>query len=210
MAFIESPRFPECISRQSVFVPMYNTTTIVLGSGQEKRNANWSTPRLRVNIATGIKSQDDLETVLDLFYAAKGSANGFRIKNFLDFTSNHTSDAVDPNDQVLGTGTGSLTTFQLIKTYTAGVASSSRNITKPVSGTVRVSLNGTEQLSGFTVDTATGIVTFSGAPGNGVIVRAGFQYDMPVRFENDEISIVLSQYLYGEASCNLIEIKGTA
>ena len=38
-----------------------------------------------------------------------------------------------------------------------------RTITKPVAGTVKVYLDGVEQLSGWSVDTTTGLVTFGTA-----------------------------------------------
>lgn len=186
---------------------MYNTTVVVLGSGHEKRNANWSLPRTRVNVASGVKRHDDLEDLIDFFYAVRGSLDGFRIKNHIDFNSAHTGDTVTAIDQTIGTGDGVTTTFQLKKTYTIGANSASRNVYKPVSGTVRVSRNNVEDLSGWTVNTATGIVTYTVAPGAGVVVKAGFQYDLPVRFESDELPVNLSQYQAGEIQVNMIEIR---
>lgn len=207
MAFLETPRFPDCIAFGSVFTPFYNTSIIVLGSGHEKRNINWEYSRTRVNVATGVKRHEDLEDIVDMFHIANGSANGFRIKNHLDFNSAHTGDTITSADQIIGTGDGVDTTFQLVKKYTSGALTQTRNVTKPVTGTTLISLNGVTQSMGFTVDTTTGIVTFSSPPGVGVVVRAGFQYDIPVRFESDELPVVLSQYQAGEIQVNLVEIK---
>ncbi|MFD1510440.1 DUF2460 domain-containing protein [Lacimonas salitolerans] len=55
---------------------------------------------------------------------------------------------------------GSGPTFALLKHYTSGAQSWTRAIAKPVTGTVRIALGGVEQPSGWSVDTATGVVTF--------------------------------------------------
>lgn len=206
MAFLESPIFPECISFGSAGGPEYNTSVIVLGSGHEKRNQNWELPRHVFDVAFGVKRQSDLEDLIDFFHAVKGSANGFRFKNFLDSNSNHTDDTPAFTDQTIGTGDASQTQFQIIKTFTQGAQSQSINILKPRAG-VTIGFNGVQQLSGFTVDTTTGIVTFSSAPGGGVTITAGYTYDLPCRFESDRLSVSISSYLAGEASVRVIEIR---
>jgi hypothetical protein len=69
--------------------------------------------------------------------------------------------AVSATDQIIGTGDGSEMAFQLIKTYGSGGHSSVRKIKKPVAGTVRLALDAVEQMSGWSVDTTTGMVTFT-------------------------------------------------
>src|SRR4029453_17117387 len=83
--------------------------------------------------------------------------------------------------QLLGTGDGTQTEFQLLKHYPSGSVIEVRTISKPVAGTVKVYLDGVEQLSGWSVDTTTGLVTFSTAPAAGVEVTADFEFDVPVR-----------------------------
>ena len=58
--------------------------------------------------------------------------------------------------------TGTQATFQLVKTYGSAFAPWTREIKKPVAGTVRVAVAGIEKIADthFTVDTATGVVTF--------------------------------------------------
>jgi uncharacterized protein (TIGR02217 family) len=70
--------------------------------------------------------------------------------------------------QLLGTGDGAQTQFQLVKHYPSGSVIEVRTISKPVAGTVKVYLDGMEQLSGWSVDTTTGLVTSGTAPGLGV------------------------------------------
>lgn len=206
MADLETTRFPDCIAYGSVFTPFWNTTHVVLGSGHEKSNANWANPKTRANVATGVKRHEDLEDLLDFFHAVRGSHGRFRIKNHIDYNSAHTGDTVSATDQTIGTGDGVTTAFQLKKTYTVGGFSNYRNIYKPVSGTVRASVNNVETLL-FSVDTTTGIITFNAAPGNGLVVKAGFQYDLRARFETDELPIDLSHYLAGQVQVGVIEVR---
>jgi uncharacterized protein (TIGR02217 family) len=142
--------------------------------------------RRKYDIGYGLKEWDDLADVLEFFLARGGIANGFRFKDWSDFTtaSDHISTHAY-NDVQIGTGDGSETQFQLVKKYTSGSQTHTRNITKPVSGTVEIAFDGVEQTSGWTVDTTTGVVTFSVAPSLNVVITAGFEFDVPVRFAQD-------------------------
>jgi uncharacterized protein (TIGR02217 family) len=84
--------------------------------------------------------------------------HGFRYKDWADHKSALPSQAITATDQQIGTGTGSLQTFQLAKRYTSGAQTWVRTIAKPVAGAVRVALGMVEQMSGWTVDTTTGVV----------------------------------------------------
>jgi uncharacterized protein (TIGR02217 family) len=85
-----------------------------------------------------------------------------------------------------------------------------RLIAKPVAGTVRVAVNGVEQASAaFACDVTTGLVTFASGhiPPAGAAVTAGFEFDVPVRFDADELDIDLSAFEAGAIpSVPLIEI----
>jgi uncharacterized protein (TIGR02217 family) len=63
-----------------------------------------------------------------------------------------------------------------------------------VAGTVRIYLDGVEQLSGWSVDVTTGIVTFSTAPVAGVDVTADFEFDAPVRFDTDHMAVTIENF----------------
>jgi uncharacterized protein (TIGR02217 family) len=155
-------------------------------------------------------SRLDPAAALVIIHAVGGRAYGFRFKDYADFKSVNTGDAVSYNDQTLGTGDTSETDFQLVKIYTKGAFSRTRNITKPVSGTVRVSLDDVEQDAsppGWSVDTTTGIVTFDSAPGMGVIVAAGYEFDVPVRFDTDTLQVSLEEYELGAAQVPIVEIR---
>lgn len=106
------------------------------------------------------------------------------------------------------TGNGAITSFALLKRYTSGAQSWTRGIAKPVAGSVRLALNGVEQMSGWSADTATGSVTFATAPGAGVTITAGFEFDVPVRFDTDTLDVTLDFERLGSiTSIPLLEIR---
>ena len=190
MAFHEM-RFPDNISRGARGGPERRTQIVELASGDEERNASWANSRRRYDVAYGIRRADDLAAVVAFFEARNGRLLGFRYKDWADYKSALPSQAITATDQQIGTGTGSLQSFQLAKRYTSGAQTWVRTITKPVAGTVRVALGMVEQLSGWALDTTTGVVTFTTAPASGVIVRAGFEFDVPVRFDSDTLDVTL-------------------
>lgn len=207
MAFHEI-RFPDNISRGARGGPERRTQIVELASGDEERNASWANSRRRYDVAYGIRRADDLATVVAFFEARNGRLHGFRTKDWADYKSSLPSQAITPTDQQIGTGTGSLNTFQLLKRYTSGAQSWTRTIAKPVTGTVRVTLGVVEQVSGWTLDSTTGVITFTTAPGNGVIVRAGFEFDVPVRFDTDMLDVTLDLERLGSiTSIPLLEIR---
>ncbi len=207
MAFHEI-RFPDNISRGARGGPERRTQVVELASGDEERNASWANSRRRYDVAYGIRRADDLAAVVAFFEARNGRLFGFRTKDWADYKSSLPSQAITPTDQKIGIGNGSLRTFQLAKRYTSGAQTWVRTIAKPVAGTVRVALGVVEQMSGWTLDTTTGAVTFAAAPGNGVIVQAGFEFDVPVRFDTDTLDVTLDIERLGSiTSIPLLEIR---
>jgi uncharacterized protein (TIGR02217 family) len=207
MAFHEI-RFPDNISRGARGGPERRTQIVELASGDEERNASWANSRRRYDVAYGIRRADDLAAVVAFFEARNARLNGFRYKDWADYKSSLPSQAITPTDQQIGTGTGSLKTFQLVKRYTSGAQTWVRTIAKPVAGTVRIALGTVEQMSGWTLDATTGVVIFTSAPGSGVIVRAGFEFDVPVRFDSDMLDVTLDIERLGSiTSIPLIEIR---
>jgi uncharacterized protein (TIGR02217 family) len=207
MAFHEV-RFPDNISRGARGGPERRTQIVELASGDEERNASWANSRRRYDVAYGIRRADDLAAVVAFFEARNGRLHGFRYKDWADYKSALPSQAITATDQQIGTGTGSLQTFQLAKRYTSGAQTWVRTIAKPVAGTVRVALGMVEQLSGWTLDTTTGVVTFTAAPAGGVIVRAGFEFDVPVRFDSDSLDVTLDFERLGSiTSIPLLELR---
>jgi uncharacterized protein (TIGR02217 family) len=192
-------RFPPDISYGASGGPGYSTSVITVASGHERRNSNWQAARGRWNVAHGLKKREQVAALIAFFRARRGRAYGFRFKDWTDFQG---------LAQVIGTGNGSLKTFQLVKNYASGGVIESRTITKPVAGTVKVYRNGVLVTSGVTIDTATGIVTFSTAPGSGVIVTADFEFDVPARFDTDQMDLTIETYQLGSwGQVPVVEIR---
>ena len=96
----------------------------------------------------------------------------------------------------------------MVKRYVSGSQTWVRTIAKPVAGTVRVALDGAEELGGWSVDTTTGAVTFDTAPAAGVAITAGFTFDVPVRFDTDVLDVTLDLERLGSiTSIPLLEIR---
>ena len=198
MSFVET-RFPTDISYGSSGGPEFATDIVMTHGGHEKRNINWEAARARYNVAQGVKTAAQLDALIAFFRARKGRAHGFRFKDWTDYSA---------AGQLIGTGTGAQTVFQLMKHYVSGGESESRSITKPVSGTARIYLNSVLQNSGVSVNSATGAVTFTSAPGSGVLVTADFEFDVPVRFDTDRLAARLEQYgAYSWLDIPLIEVR---
>ncbi len=201
MAFHEI-RFLTDISLGASGGPERRTKIVVLGSGHEERNTPWADSRRRYNAGYGLKSLNDVHNLIAFFEARRGRLHGFRWKDRADFKSRPPQDTPASNDQIIGTGDGVTAVYQLTKTYTSGAETYTRTIAKPVSGTVIVAVDGTDQSEGtdFTVDTATGLVTFqSGSiPASGKSITAGFEFDVPVRFDTDHLNINLSAFNAGQ------------
>lgn len=178
--------------------PAFSTDVITVDGGFEVRNQNWAQARRRYDAATGLRSAADVNTLAQFFYARAGRARGFRLKDWGDFSA---------SAQALGTGNGTQTQFQLLKLYTSGSITHTRTITKPVTGTVSVALNGVNQPSGWTLNSTTGVITFSTAPAAGVAVSASFEFDVPVRFDTDQLSVTAENFQLHSVQIPLIEIR---
>jgi len=207
MAFHEV-RFPDDISRGARGGPERRTQIVELASGDEERNASWANSRRRYDAAYGIRRADDLAAVVAFFEARNGRLHGFRWKDWADFKSCLPSQTPAATDQTIGAGDGTATAFQLVKSYVSGAQTWTRMITKPVSGTVLVAIDGVEQTTGWSIDISNGIVSFAMAPAAGVAITAGFEFDVPVRFDTDTLDVTLDIERLGSiTSIPLIEVR---
>ncbi len=193
-------RFPAAISFGSIGGPERKTEIVSLANGFEERNTPWAHSRRRYDAGLGMQTLDELEEVIAFFEARRGQLFGFRWKDWTDYKSSRPSRDVDPSDQPLGVGDGLATQFQLSKRYSSGGESYTRPISKPVEGTARVALDGVEVVQGldWVIDTQTGTLAFVEPPVPGTIVSAGFEFDVPVRFDTDAIRISAVSFEGGE------------
>jgi uncharacterized protein (TIGR02217 family) len=204
--------FPLDIALKGAGGPERRTEIVAVGSGREERNARWAHSRHRYDAGYGVKTLEALSAVVAFFEERRGRLHGFRWRDRLDHSSAAPGIAVSPLDQVIGTGDGVTAAFTLRKTYGSVYAPYQRPIVKPVPGSVRVAVDEMEAEEGteFTVDTATGIVTFlpGHVPADDAAITAGFLFDVPVRFDTDYLEVDLSAFTAGAIpKIPLVEIK---
>ena len=198
-------RFPLTLGRDASLAPGFFTHVVTSASGYEQRNAQWASARLRFDVGLGVRSEEDLGALIGFFRARRGSAAAFRFRDPIDFSSAGMSGAPGPLDQPLGVGDGLRTAFPLVKAYDP--ISPARRITRPEAASVVVAVGGVARPSGWTLGPL-GVVQLDVAPGAGVVVSAGYLFDVPVRFENDTLEISLAQFRAGAVpSTLLIEVK---
>lgn len=188
--FHENTRFPDAIAYESISRVGFDVSVVKRRAGRpETRILRGESAIHEYDVSQGIKTYADLTQVMAFAYAREGASFGFRFKDFLDFHSNPVDSSFkstkDTRDQVLSSSmNGTDTTVQLVKRYTDGGVEHVRVIEKPVAGSVQIWFDGVLKTEGadYTVDTTTGVITFSSAPAEGVVVEASFEFDVPVRF----------------------------
>ncbi len=212
MAGFHEVRFPVEIALGARGGPERRTEIVTLSSGREERNARWALSRRKYDAGYGVRSIEGLAAIVAFFEERRGRLYGFRFRDRLDWTSAAKNAPPLPNDQPLGTGDGARVSFPLVKRYGAAHAPYERPIAKPVAGSVRVAVNGTERVVGthFDCDATTGLVTFrpGSIPAAGASITAGFTFDVPVRFDTDFLEVDLSAFEAGAIpNIPLIEIR---
>jgi uncharacterized protein (TIGR02217 family) len=212
MAFIETPRFPDNISYGSLGGPKYSTTLVIVDSGWEYANINWDNARHEFNVAMGVRSMSELSELIKFFHICRGRAHSFRYKNWLDYKTCNVEDTTTNYDQIFGVGDGTTKTFQLKKRYELYGLDTlvvEKDIKKPVGNTISVSIDFSQKIENthFTVDYTTGIVSFITAPTAGQVLRWGGEFDLPCRFDIDELQISLDFYEHGSANIPIVEVR---
>ena len=211
MAFHEI-RFPTAISRGAHGGPERRTDIVTLGSGFEERNSRWADSRRTYNAGYGVKTLDDLHAVLAFFEERRGRLHGFRWRDAIDWKSCSPEGTPQPSDQRIGTGDGIQARFQLVKTYGSDFAPWTRVVAKPVAGTEAIAVGGIPQATGthYVLDPVTGGVEFlpEHVPPVGAAVTAGFEFDVPVRFDTDVLLIDIQGVRHGAIpSIPIVEIR---
>lgn len=199
MAF-HDVRFPANLSFGSVGGPERRTEIVALTNGFEERNSPWAHSRRRYDAGMGLRSLDDVARLLDFFEARGGQLHAFRWKDWSDYKSCLPGSVPACEDQVIGRGDGVNRIFALKKAYISGPGRYDRPIGKPVQDSVRIGIGGVEMVPGmnFDVDHTIGIVTMTAPPEVGATVTAGFEFDVPVRFDTDRIAVSVSSFSAGE------------
>jgi uncharacterized protein (TIGR02217 family) len=201
--FLESPRFPLELSFDSSAGPRLKTSVLATAGGFEKRNREWLKSRYVFEIALNTRRGDEVENFNAFFELVGGREKGFRLRYEPDYKA---------NNQLCEPITS--TKYQLKKSHLLSPFVQSRTITKPVVGTVKVFVGGVLQSVGFIIDHTTGVITFATPPSGEV--RASFEFDFPVRFDQDEVFWTVSNknpnendvFLFDAQGCTAIEDRG--
>lgn len=203
-------RFPASLSFGAIGGPERRTEIVTLANGFEERNSPWAHSRRRYDAGLGLRSLDDVSTMVAFFEARQGQLYGFRWKDWSDFKSCMSSATPTAFDQKLGMGDEVTSVIPLIKDYLSGGVCYSRPIAKPVAGTVRVAVGGDELQEGvhYQVDTVGGNVVFTDPPAMGAEIRAGFEYDIPARFDTDRIQTSVANFQAGDVpNVPVVEVR---
>ncbi|MGV2068628.1 phage distal tail protein, Rcc01695 family [Agrobacterium sp. 22-226-1] len=210
MAAFHEVRFPLRLALGVSGGPVRRTDIVNLSNGRESRNQRWRNARRSYDAGSGIRSIADLYEVLAFFEARRGELYGFRFRDPVDFKSCPPGEKPAATDQRIGTGDGVTAGFQLRKTYADAGGSFVRRIEKPVEGSVMVSVEGVKvEAADVAVDHVTGMIVFRAGrvPPAGAAIRAGFEFDVPVRFGIDRIDVNLTAFEAGRIpSIPLMEI----
>jgi uncharacterized protein (TIGR02217 family) len=202
-------RFPAAISFGATGGPERRNEIVQLTSGREKRNARFAQSRHHYDAGTGVRSLADLHDILHFFEARRGSLHAFRFRDPFDMKSCRPGETPTVLDQALGTGDGVNARFALVKRYGEGEDGYVRRISKPVAGSLNVAAGGVET-EDFSFDEATSEIVFAPAaiPSIGAVVTAGYEFDVPVRFDAERLSISLTAFKAGQIpSIPLVEVQ---
>lgn len=210
MVAFHEVRFPLRLALGVSGGPVRRTDIVNLSNGRESRNQRWRNARRSYDAGSGIRSVADLYEVLAFFEARRGELYGFRFRDPVDFKSCPPGETPAATDQRIGTGDGVTAGFRLLKTYADAGGAFSRRIEKPAEGSVMVSVEGVKvEAADVAVDHVTGMIVFRAGrvPPAGAAIRAGFEFDVPVRFGIDRIDVNLTAFEAGRIpSIPLMEI----
>ena len=194
-------RFPLDVSLGSRGGPVRRTDIVTLASGREHRNSRWAQLAPPLRCRARHPHARCAARVIAFFEERRGRLYGFRFRDRIDWRSGPPSREPTPLDQRIGTGDGQSRSFPLVQAY--GVvhrALRSGRSSSPSAARCGSPSTASSRLwaRGFNCDPATGLVTFAAAPPGGAVITAGFAFDVPVRFDTDELDIDLSAFDAGE------------
>lgn len=223
--FIDAYPPPAIMKFGFISSPRFSTSITAVASGAENRNQNWAHPLHRFVAPDAIECHEDLVALHNMWMVTKGPLHTFPFRDPLDFASRDllaadVAPTIGPTDQLLGIGNGLVTDFRLVRAYEFGGETYERRIYRPVVDSVLVAMNAlpptTLPIGGlpggpytFEVDRETGTITFDPPVANGVVVTAGFLFDVEARFEADDSydGIVRSWRVSGHADLTFFEVR---
>lgn len=202
------PGYP-CIS-----IPRWSTQITTVASGDEQANQRWAHPLQTFVLPQAVRKFADYAAVAAHWYAMRGPFHTWPFRDPLDFASvtlaqPNVVPTISGYDQIIATGDGETTEFQLTKTYARGNQSYARPIFLPLDGFVILSIDDGAEFPALTPTRPGGVVTLSDPLPEGSVLKAGFYFDVEVRFESDDTfsGIVRDWQVGGYADITLQEVR---
>jgi len=196
MAFYEQ-QLSLGINYGATFGPRFNTAILTQSDGQEQRRALWSQPLIVAQIGDRRVKAAKLTDLIAFHNIVKGAYDGFRLRDWSDYKATW---------QYIGTGNGTLQSWQCVKRYSISTATVTRPITKPIAAGFQVFVDGVATATGWSLDATTGIL-YTQLTG---VITATFEFDIPVRFEQDKIDFTFDAkgfFTLAPLTCTEIRIE---
>jgi len=182
--------------------PVWDTTVQQAISGKETRIAKRTYPSWKWELSYSVlrsgASYGELQQLAGFFNARQGMFDTFLYQD---------ADDNSVTAQVIGTGDGVTTGFQLIRAF--------GGFLEPVlapNAVANVYLNAVRQSSGYSIaswgSTNPGLLTFTTAPTSGVTISVDMTYYWPCRMSEDSVSfsLFMSQY-YKAKKFGFVSVK---
>ena len=190
---------PEWIAYGATGGPEWGTALFAAPGGWEQRTQLWSQVRGRWDVSFLNVSKAQAQVLVDFFRAvAHGRAGSFCFVDWRDHSFAN----------VIGTGDGTASTFQLVKVYTSGTLSYGRPLSRPVVSSLVVTVNGV-LTTAYTVSDTGGLLSFDAPPPSGAVISASGDYEVLVRFETDVLQITcVAPEVFSCTGLGLVELIG--
>ncbi|MCY4505057.1 MAG: DUF2460 domain-containing protein [Hyphomicrobiales bacterium] len=187
----------------------FSTQLMTTASGFEHRNARWFAPRRRYEVYIGTRPLSELRRLQSFFLERCGRLHGFLWRDIIDYRS-RAFRAPLANDQTMKR----LSDDGRVWAFFKGLKSPPRlkrlrRIFKPVASSVLLAHNRVpippEQ---YVVHAAHGVIAFHAGHYRTEGVTAGFEFDVPVRFDTDRLEIRMVTDIAGNCEpIPLMEIR---
>lgn len=213
MAVFHEVKLSDAVEQGAAGGALFNNSHVRLRSGHRRTNINWSQFLGRWDIAYGIMAMEATQSALfiheirDFYNSKQGSAIGFRYKDWSDFEIGDFDNPTTDN-QSIGTGNDSLTTFQPFKRYLDSASNLfDQTINKITTGRVAVLEDNVVQADpgDYSINLNTGLITFVVAPAGGVDVQVALDFEKPVHFMEDNLAITVQNFQSGAIRAIMIE-----
>lgn len=173
--------FPDTLAEGAEGGRDWNTHVIRTGGGQVETDQKWPVPLGTWRIEQRNRTLEEAQVLQNFFHTVRGRAFGFRFLDPLDSFMNNV-----PAARLTST------TFQMRQAYRFGGETLYLNVKKPAPGDPHLLIRfGTVAATPdtYTVNTATGIITFFAALNANIVVNVSGTYHIPVMFGSDHFGV---------------------